>query len=85
MEKINSQEIVIEACKLDAIRQFDNALQEAGGAGYESFKHVTVEKFMEVVSQNGIRVCFSREWHMNRLNPSIDLFTEAVNSIIKKR
>lgn len=85
MDKITSEEIRIQACKIEAIRQFDKSLEEAGGCGYERFKHATVEEFMNMVSQNGIRVCFSREWHMNRLNPSIELLTDSVNTIIQDR
>jgi len=84
MDKLTSDEIKIQACKIEAIQHFNRALEEAGGCGYDQFKNVTVEEFMNVVSQNGIRVCFSQQWHMNRLNPNIDLFTESVNQLISK-
>lgn len=85
MNKIQPSDILIKACKIEAIRHFDKAIREAGGGvGYEKFKHMTLEDFMDVISRNGVRFSFSREWHMDRLNPSIELFTEAVNEIISE-
>lgn len=87
MDKITPEEITIKASDMEAIRQFDRSLIEAGGSqnGYQTFKNHTVAEFLKIVSRNGVRLSHSKEWHMNRLNPSIDVFTDAVNEIIKER
>lgn len=57
-----------QLCRADFYARFADALEQAGGsndpAAIERYQNMPLWEVVDIIAQNGLRIVFSREWHV---------------------
>ena len=58
----------VQLCRDDFYLMFDNALLQAGGGDTERFKKMTFRDVVDTLAQNGIRMVYMPDRHMDSIH-----------------
>lgn len=61
--------IEAQMCRADFYLKLAEALEKSGGCSHphtiERYQNLRLSDFVDIVAQNGLRITFNKEWHIN--------------------